>query len=96
MINWLIWTLSNSKTASSLGLGKENVCEELFFGVKSFSASVWDNSLTILQLSNTEYKKRLAMAVDFTQINSLLDQKISTMSGGEKQRVVDLKEGDFG
>lgn len=44
-------------------------------------------ALENLQLSNTEYKKRLAMAVDFTQINSLLDQKISTMSGGEKQRV---------
>jgi len=44
-------------------------------------------ALENLQLSNTEYKKRVAMAVDFTQINSLLDQKISTMSGGEKQRV---------
>lgn len=44
-------------------------------------------ALENLQFSNTEYKKRLAMAVDFTQIDHLLDQKISTMSGGEKQRV---------
>lgn len=44
-------------------------------------------ALENLQLSNPEYKKRLAMAVDFTQIDHLLDQKISTMSGGEKQRV---------
>ncbi|MDE7055936.1 MAG: ATP-binding cassette domain-containing protein, partial [Lactobacillus sp.] len=44
-------------------------------------------ALENLQLSNTEYKKRLSTAVDFTKINRLLDQKISTMSGGEKQRV---------
>lgn len=44
-------------------------------------------ALENLQLSEEEYEERLKKAVIFTQISKLLDQKIITLSGGEKQRV---------
>ncbi|MGN1407674.1 ATP-binding cassette domain-containing protein [Lactobacillus sp.] len=44
-------------------------------------------ALENLGLDRAEYEKRLAKAADFAQIQDLLDQKIVTMSGGEKQRV---------
>jgi energy-coupling factor transport system ATP-binding protein len=37
--------------------------------------------------SKTEFADRLKLASEFAEIDSLLDQKIVTMSGGEKQRV---------
>lgn len=44
-------------------------------------------ALENLQIDQTEYEDRLKKAVVFTQISRLLDQKITTLSGGEKQRV---------
>lgn len=44
-------------------------------------------ALENLGLDKNSYEKRLAEAADFAQIQDLLDQKIVTMSGGEKQRV---------
>lgn len=44
-------------------------------------------ALENLQVSANDYKERLKKAVVFTQISRLLDQKIVTLSGGEKQRV---------
>lgn len=44
-------------------------------------------ALENLGLDKNSYEKRLAKAADFAQIQDLLDQKIVTMSGGEKQRV---------
>ncbi|RVU71083.1 MULTISPECIES: ATP-binding cassette domain-containing protein [Lactobacillus] len=44
-------------------------------------------ALENLQLNHDEYERRLKDAVVFTQISKLLDQKITTLSGGEKQRV---------
>ncbi len=44
-------------------------------------------TLENLGLDKNSYEKRLAKAADFAQIQDLLDQKIVTMSGGEKQRV---------
>lgn len=44
-------------------------------------------ALENLQIGPEEYQVRLKEAVAFSQIERLLDQKISTMSGGEKQRV---------
>ena len=44
-------------------------------------------ALENLCLNKTQYTKRLNEAVQFTQIDYLLDQKINTMSGGEQQRV---------
>ncbi|BDR59843.1 ATP-binding cassette domain-containing protein [Lactobacillus xylocopicola] len=44
-------------------------------------------ALENLQVNAAHYPKRLQEAVQFTQIESLLDQKINTMSGGEQQRV---------
>lgn len=44
-------------------------------------------ALENLQINKQEYEKRLKKATTFTQISRLLDQKISTLSGGEKQRV---------
>ncbi|WP_155860183.1 ATP-binding cassette domain-containing protein [Lactobacillus amylolyticus] len=44
-------------------------------------------ALENLQLNQVEYEGRLKKAVTFTQISRMLDQKISTLSGGEKQRV---------
>lgn len=44
-------------------------------------------ALENLNMSKDEYEKRLKKATDFAHINNLLDQKIVTMSGGEKQRV---------
>lgn len=44
-------------------------------------------ALENLRVTPSNYKQRLKKAVAFTQISHLLDQKIITMSGGEKQRV---------
>lgn len=44
-------------------------------------------ALENLQKSPLEYEHRLKIATKFAQITHLLDQDISTMSGGEKQRV---------
>lgn len=44
-------------------------------------------ALENLQKTPQEYERRLKIATDFAQIENLLDQKISTMSGGEQQRV---------
>ena len=44
-------------------------------------------ALENLQLSNDQYQDRLSAATKFTQIEQLLDQKITTLSGGEQQRV---------
>lgn len=44
-------------------------------------------ALENLDLDAANYQERLKLATDFTQIDNLLDQNISTMSGGEKQRV---------
>lgn len=44
-------------------------------------------ALENLQVNPDDYEKRLATAVEFTQIEDLLDQKINTMSGGQQQRV---------
>lgn len=44
-------------------------------------------ALENLQVDRDRYQKRLKHAVEFAQINDLLDQKIVTMSGGEQQRV---------
>lgn len=44
-------------------------------------------ALENLQVEQKDYEKRLAKAVEFTQISDLLDQKINTMSGGQQQRV---------
>ena len=44
-------------------------------------------ALENLQLSRDQYLERLNDATKFTQIEQLLDQKITTLSGGEQQRV---------
>lgn len=44
-------------------------------------------ALENLNLNKNEYEKRLDYAVNFAQISNLLDQKIITLSGGEKQRI---------
>ena len=44
-------------------------------------------ALENLQLSSDQYLERLNDATKFTQIEQLLDQKITTLSGGEQQRV---------
>lgn len=44
-------------------------------------------ALENLQIDYKTYQKRLSAAVEFTQIEDLLDQKINTMSGGQQQRV---------
>ena len=44
-------------------------------------------ALENLQLSRDQYLERLNNATKFTQIEQLLDQKITTLSGGEQQRV---------
>ena len=44
-------------------------------------------ALENMQKDYKDYEQRLKKAIKFTQIENLLDQKISTMSGGEKQRV---------
>lgn len=44
-------------------------------------------ALENLQVDPKEYQVRLAKAVEFTQIDDLLDQKITTLSGGQQQRV---------
>ncbi|MBA1393148.1 ABC transporter ATP-binding protein, partial [Lactobacillus sp. XV13L] len=44
-------------------------------------------ALENLQVDRAHYKERLNEAVQFAQIDHLLDQKINTMSGGEQQRV---------
>ena len=44
-------------------------------------------ALENLQVEQKDYEKRLAKAIEFTQISDLLDQKINTMSGGQQQRV---------
>ena len=44
-------------------------------------------ALENLCLTKAQYEKRLNEAVQFAQIDYLLDQKINTMSGGEQQRV---------
>lgn len=44
-------------------------------------------ALENLRLNRQEYEQRLKKAVTFTQTSKLLDQKIITLSGGEKQRV---------
>lgn len=44
-------------------------------------------ALENLQVNPENYQARLDEATAFTQIERLLDQKISTMSGGEQQRV---------
>lgn len=44
-------------------------------------------ALENLHLNQKEYEQRLKRAVAFTKIDKLLDQKIATLSGGEKQRV---------
>jgi energy-coupling factor transport system ATP-binding protein len=44
-------------------------------------------ALENLQVDREQYAQRLKLAVKFTQIDHLLDQKINTMSGGEQQRV---------
>ncbi len=44
-------------------------------------------ALENLGLDHAAYEKRLKKAVVITEISALLDQKISTMSGGEQQRV---------
>ena len=44
-------------------------------------------ALENLQLSHNQYLERLNDATKFTQIEQLLDQKITTLSGGEQQRV---------
>lgn len=43
-------------------------------------------ALENLNLNQHEYEERLKKAVTFTQTSRLLDQPISTLSGGEKQR----------
>lgn len=43
-------------------------------------------ALENLNLNHDEYERRLKKAVTFTQTSRLLDQAISTLSGGEKQR----------
>lgn len=40
-----------------------------------------------LQVSQDDYAAKLSKAVEFTQIQDLLDQKINTLSGGQQQRV---------
>ncbi|WP_308557826.1 ABC transporter ATP-binding protein [uncultured Lactobacillus sp.] len=44
-------------------------------------------ALENLQIEPQDYQNRLNVAVNFTQIEDLLDQKINTMSGGQQQRV---------
>ncbi len=44
-------------------------------------------ALENLHLSSDQYLERLNDATKFTQIEQLLDQKITTLSGGEQQRV---------
>lgn len=44
-------------------------------------------ALENLQVPPQKYSQQLQKAVDFTQIEQLLDQKISTLSGGQQQRV---------
>lgn len=44
-------------------------------------------ALENLGLNKNEYEKRLAFSANFAQVGNLLDQKIITLSGGEKQRV---------
>lgn len=44
-------------------------------------------ALENLQVSQDDYAKKLSKAVEFTQIQDLLDQKINTLSGGQQQRV---------
>lgn len=44
-------------------------------------------ALENLQVNAREYQTRLTKAVEFTQIDNLLDQKINTLSGGQQQRV---------
>lgn len=44
-------------------------------------------ALENLQVDYKHYQERLTAAVQFAQIDKLLDQKIITMSGGEQQRV---------
>lgn len=44
-------------------------------------------ALENLVLNKNEYEKRLAFSANFSQVGNLLDQKIITLSGGEKQRV---------
>lgn len=44
-------------------------------------------ALENLGLNKDEYERKLGFAVKFSQIGKLLDQKIITLSGGEKQRV---------
>lgn len=44
-------------------------------------------ALENLQVSTSDYPKRMAKAVAFTQIGPLLDQPINTLSGGQKQRI---------
>ncbi|MGN1272698.1 MAG: ATP-binding cassette domain-containing protein [Lactobacillus sp.] len=44
-------------------------------------------ALENLQIDPKDYQNRLNTAVEFTQIEDLLDQKINTMSGGQQQRV---------
>ncbi len=44
-------------------------------------------ALENLGLNKDEYERKLDFAVKFSQIDKFLDQKIITLSGGEKQRV---------
>ena len=44
-------------------------------------------ALENLELDKDEYQTRLSHACDFSNISNLLDRKITTLSGGEKQRV---------
>lgn len=44
-------------------------------------------ALENLQVSPANYQQHLQQAVNFTQIQELLDQKINTLSGGQQQRV---------